>query len=75
VGLSAACAAPGAERHPFLFESGNIAVSLAKGNGFGSPFRVDTGPTAWMSPLYPLLLSGILRIFGIYTYQSWWRRC
>jgi hypothetical protein len=56
---------------PFLFESGNIAVSLAKGNGFGSPFRVDTGPTAWMSPLYPLLLSGILRVFGIYTYQSW----
>jgi hypothetical protein len=56
---------------PFLFESGNIAVSLAQGHGFGSPFRVDTGPTAWMSPLYPLLLSSILRIFGVYTYNSW----
>jgi hypothetical protein len=56
---------------PFLFESGNIATSLAKGHGFGSPFRVDTGPTAWMTPLYPLLLSGIMRIFGVYTYQSW----
>jgi hypothetical protein len=56
---------------PFLFESGNIATSLAKGQGFASPFRVDTGPTAWMTPLYPLLLSFIMRIFGVYTYQSW----
>jgi hypothetical protein len=56
---------------PFLFESGNIAVSLASGHGFGSPFRVDTGPTAWMTPLYPLLLSWIMRVFGIYTFASW----
>ena len=54
-----------------MFESGNIAVSLAKGHGFGSPFRVDTGPTAWMTPLYPVLLSWILKIFGIYTFASW----
>jgi len=56
---------------PFLFESGNIAVSLASGHGFGSPFRVDTGPTAWMTPLYPFLLSCLMRIFGIYTFPSW----
>ncbi|MDE3197948.1 MAG: glycosyltransferase family 39 protein [Acidobacteriota bacterium] len=56
---------------PFLFESGNIAVSIAKGGGFASPFRVNTGPTAWMTPLYPLLLSVILRVFGVYTYKAW----
>lgn len=56
---------------PFLFESGNIAYSLAGGHGFASPLRVDSGPTAWMTPLYPLLLSGIMRLFGIYTFQSW----
>jgi Dolichyl-phosphate-mannose-protein mannosyltransferase len=56
---------------PFLFESGNIAHSLATGHGFSSPFRVDTGPTAWMTPLYPLLLSGIMRVFGGYTFASW----
>ncbi len=56
---------------PFLFESGNIAYSLASGHGFGSPLRVSTGPTAWITPLYPLLLSGIMRLFGIYTFQSW----
>ncbi len=56
---------------PFLFESGNIAHSLATGHGFSSPFRVDTGPTAWMTPLFPLLLAGIFRIFGAYTFHAW----
>ncbi|HXN27477.1 MAG TPA: glycosyltransferase family 39 protein [Candidatus Acidoferrales bacterium] len=56
---------------PFLFESGNIAHSLATGHGFSSPFRVDTGPTAWMTPLFPLLLAGIIRLFGAYTFQAW----
>jgi 4-amino-4-deoxy-L-arabinose transferase-like glycosyltransferase len=55
---------------PFLFESGNIAHSLAGGNGFSSPFRVDTGPTAWLPPIYPMLLAGIFRIFGTYTFLS-----
>src|SRR5271154_3795737 len=56
---------------PFLFESGTIAHSLATGHGFSSPFRVDTGPTAWMTPLFPLLLAGIFRIFGAYTFHAW----
>jgi hypothetical protein len=56
---------------PFLFESGNIAHSLATGHGFSSPFRVDTGPTAWMTPGYPLLLAGIFRLFGAYTFPAW----
>lgn len=56
---------------PFLFESGNIAHSLAAGHGFSSPFRVDTGPTAWMTPAYPLLLAGIFRLFGVYTFHAW----
>ena len=55
---------------PFLFESGNIAYSLATGEGFSSPFRVPTGPTAWSTPVYPLLLSLIFRAFGTYTFAS-----
>ncbi len=56
---------------PFLFESGNIAHSLATGQGFSSPFRVETGPTAWMTPVFPLLLAGIFRLFGAYTFHAW----
>jgi hypothetical protein len=56
---------------PFLFESGNIAFSLLSGNGFGSPFRVYTGPTAWMTPIYPLILDGIFQIFGAYTFPAY----
>jgi hypothetical protein len=55
---------------PFLFESGNIAYSLATGSGFSSPLRVPTGPTAWMTPVYPALLAGIFRVFGTYTFAS-----
>jgi len=55
---------------PFLFEPGNIAYSLAAGNGFSSPQRVDTGPTAWMTPVYPALLAGIFRLFGAYSFPS-----
>lgn len=55
---------------PFLYEPGHIAYSLAIGRGFSSPFGVETGPTAWTSPVYPLILSGIFRIWGTYTFQA-----
>lgn len=56
---------------PFLFEAGNIAHSLAIGTGFANPFRVSTGPTAWMTPIYPLLLAGVFRVFGSYTFSAY----
>lgn len=56
---------------PFLFEVGNIANSIVTGHGFGSPFRADTGPTAWMTPVFPAFLAGVFRIFGSYTFHAW----
>ena len=56
---------------PFMFESANVAFSLAHGHGFSSPFRVPTGPTAWMTPVYPLVLAGVFRVFGSYTFYSY----
>jgi hypothetical protein len=56
---------------PFMFESSNIGYSLATGQGFSSPFHVNTGPTAWMTPVYPAILAAIFRICGPYTFQSW----
>ena len=45
-------------------ESSHIAASLAAGRGFSSPFGSHTGPTAWLGPVYPFVLSRIFLIFG-----------
>jgi hypothetical protein len=42
----------------------NIASALADGEGFSNPFRDRTGPTAWMPPILPALLAGLLRLSG-----------
>jgi hypothetical protein len=55
---------------PFLYEPGDIAYSLSTGKGFSSPFRLETGPTAWTTPLYPLLVAGVFEVFGTFTYQA-----
>jgi hypothetical protein len=55
---------------PFQNETGNIASALAAGKGFGSVFRGDTGPTAWLAPVYPVLVGAIFRIFGIFSVAS-----
>jgi 4-amino-4-deoxy-L-arabinose transferase-like glycosyltransferase len=55
---------------PFQTETGHIAYSIATGRGFSSPFQRDTGPTAWLAPVYPYLLAGIFKLFGIYTLRS-----
>lgn len=56
----------------FGFEMGRIARSLATGYGYASPFWGHTGPTAWEPPLYPWLLAGIFKIFGVYTPVAAW---
>ncbi len=54
----------------FGWETGRIARSLASGHGFGSPFFGWTGPTAWMGPVYPALVAGVFKLFGIYSAAS-----
>ena len=40
-----------------------IAQAIASGKGFSNPFQVDTGPTAWMPPLYSFFLALLIKIF------------
>jgi 4-amino-4-deoxy-L-arabinose transferase-like glycosyltransferase len=54
----------------FGFEMGRIGRSLAQGQGFSNPFNETTGPTAWEPPLYPFLIAGVFRAFGIYSRTS-----
>jgi len=54
----------------FGFEMGRVARSLVQGKGFANPLFGETGPTAWMPPLFPSLLAGVFKIFGVYTKAS-----
>jgi 4-amino-4-deoxy-L-arabinose transferase-like glycosyltransferase len=56
----------------FGWEMGRIARALATGYGFADPFNGHTGPTAWTPPLYPLLLAGVFKVFGVYTLRAAW---
>lgn len=55
---------------PFQQETGNIAFALAEGKGFSNVFRTETGPTAWLAPVYPLILAGIFKLFGVFTVRA-----
>ena len=57
---------------PFQNEVGNVADSLVHGQGFCCLFRQPTGPTAWLAPVYPLLLAAIFKIFGSFTLASFY---
>jgi 4-amino-4-deoxy-L-arabinose transferase-like glycosyltransferase len=54
----------------FGFETGRIATSIASGQGFASPLQGPSGPTAWLPPVYPYMLAGIFKVFGIYSADS-----
>ncbi len=55
---------------PFGAEICSIAEHIVRGKGFSSPFILDTGPTAWVAPVYPYLVSVVFRILGIYSNAS-----
>jgi 4-amino-4-deoxy-L-arabinose transferase-like glycosyltransferase len=64
------------EHFNFGFEAGRIAKALVTGYGYADPFAnavlAHTGPTAWLPPLYPLLVAAVFRVFGIYSAASAW---
>lgn len=56
---------------PYGYELGRVARAIAAGEGFSSPLRmVETGPTAWFTPIYPYFVAGIFKIWGIYSDMS-----
>ena len=63
---------PGLENYSLGWETGKIAYSIATGKGFSSPFQGNTGPTAWVAPLYPYLVAGVFKVFGVYNPLAIW---
>jgi 4-amino-4-deoxy-L-arabinose transferase-like glycosyltransferase len=58
------------ENFGFGWEMGRIGAAIAAGQGFSNPFLNLTGPTAWEPPLYPFVIAGVFKVFGIYTHAS-----
>ncbi len=55
---------------PFGVEVCSIAAHIVKGKGFSSPFLADTGPTAWVPPVYPYFVALVFRLLGLYSAAS-----
>jgi 4-amino-4-deoxy-L-arabinose transferase-like glycosyltransferase len=55
---------------PFGTEICNIAARIVSGQGYSSPFFQETGPTAWVAPVYPYLVALVFRLFGTYSVAS-----
>jgi 4-amino-4-deoxy-L-arabinose transferase-like glycosyltransferase len=54
-------------------EPSHIAAALASGLGFSAPYaNAPIAPTAQQPPLYPFILAGIFKVFGIFTAESAW---
>lgn len=67
---------PFGEHFDFAWEAGRIAKALVTGYGYSDPFAnstlMHTGPTAWLPPLYPLLIATVFRLCGIYSHTAAW---
>jgi len=57
---------------PFENETGSIAQAIAAGQGFSNPFARNTGPTAWLTPVYPWLVVLAFKIFGVFTIRAFY---
>jgi 4-amino-4-deoxy-L-arabinose transferase-like glycosyltransferase len=63
---------PRRDHFQFGWEMGRLARSIAEGQGFSSPTDLPTGPSAWAPPLYPYILAGVFKLFGVYSALSAW---
>ena len=63
---------PRRDHFQYGWEMGRLARSIAAGHGFSSPTDLPTGPSAWAPPIYPYILGGVFKLFGVYSFLSAW---
>ncbi len=63
---------PYGDHFQFGWEMARIARALVTGYGYADPFNGHTGPTAWVTPAYPLLIAAVFKLAGVYTPLAAW---
>ncbi len=63
---------PALDHWRFGWEMGRVGRAIYEGRGFSSPMYQPSGPTAWMAPVYPLLIAAAFKLFGLYTAAAAW---
>src|SRR5580692_4835666 len=63
---------PRRDHFQYGWEMGRLARSIATGQGFSAPTDLPTGSSAWAPPLYPYILAGVFKLFGVYSALSAW---
>ena len=61
---------PKLDHWKFGYETGRVARAIVRGQGIANPLYTDTGPSAFMTPIYAYLLSAVFKVFGVYTKAS-----
>lgn len=46
------------------YEQASVGQALARGDGFSDAFGRGTGATAWVAPVYPMVLAALSKLFG-----------
>lgn len=61
---------PKLDHWKFGYEAGRMARAIVLGQGIANPLYTDTGPTAWLTPVYPVILAVVFKVCGVYTKTS-----
>lgn len=70
VRAAAVLALAGETSRPVTYEHGEIARNLVAGRGFTVTFLGGEGATSQQAPLYPMLLAGLYRCFGVESQEA-----
>ena len=54
------------------FETAGVGAAIVRGQGFSSLYGIPSGPTAWLAPLYPLIVAAAFKLFGLYSMKAAW---
>ncbi len=54
----------------FAYEMGQVSKSLVEGEGLSDPFGIGSGPSAWLTFVFPMIMAGAFLVFGVRSEAS-----